>query len=170
LTNGAMLDELAAAGEATIVYHQVAFLDRFSNGTNYSTRAAQASAVVADAAPEQFTAFTAALFAGQPAENTDGLSDDEIAAIAVSVGVPQAVADTFVDGTFTDWVEAATNQATEDLERPATPTILINGEVWEGDWRDTEALRAAIVGEDAATAPADTATSPAAEATATPAG
>lgn len=168
LTNGAMLEELAADGEATVAYHPVAFLDRFSNGTNYSTRAAQAVAVVADQAPEQFTAFYRALFESQPAENTEGLSDDEIAAIAVASGVPQEVADTFVDGTFTAWVEAASNQATQDLEQPATPTIIIDGEVYRDDWRDTEALRVAIVGEDAATAePTDAAT---AEPTATPAG
>lgn len=168
LTNGAMLDELAAGGEATVVYHPVAFLDRFSNGTNYSTRAAQAVAVVADQAPEQFTAFYRALFENQPAENTPGLSDDEIAAIAVGVGVPQEVADSFVDGTFTDWVAAASNQATEDLEQPATPTIIIDGEVYTGDWRNTDDLRAAIVGEETSTTePSEAAT---AEPTATPAG
>lgn len=145
-TNGAMLEELREAGEATIVYHPVAYLDNASNGTNYSTRSAQALAVVADAAPEQFVAFNQALFANQPGEGTSGLSDDEIAAIAVGVGVPQDVADTFTDGRFTDWVTAASDQATRDLPRPATPTILIDGEVYDADWRDTEALRSAITG------------------------
>ena len=31
----------------------------------------------------------------------------------------------------------------------ATPTIIIDGEVYTGDWRNTDDLRAAIVGEDA---------------------
>ncbi len=159
-TNGAMLEELRLAGEATVVYHPVAFLDRFSNGTKYSTRSAQAAAVVADSAPEHFTEFWLALFANQPAEDTPGLSDDEISALAVGVGVPQEVADTFVDGRFDGWVESATNQATEDLPRPATPTILINGTLFGGDWQKTETLRQAIL--DAGPAPVPTAT-PAAE-------
>lgn len=155
--NGEMLAEVAAAGEATVIYHPVAFLDRFSQGTNYSTRSAQAVAVVADAAPEQYVAFQQALFANQPAENTAGLSNDEIAQIALDVGVPQEVVDTLAAGRFTDWVAAATAQAVEDLERPATPTVLIDGVTWSGDWRSTETLRAAIVGEDAA-APTEDAT------------
>lgn len=164
-TNGAMLEELRTGGQATVVYHPVAYLDNFSNGTDYSTRAAQAAAVVADAAPDQFVAFNAALFANQPAENTTGLSDEQIEQIALDVGVPQDVVDTISDGRFTEWVGAASDQATRDLPRPATPTILIDGEVFEGDWRDTEALRAEILassGGDVATEPADTATTPAA--------
>lgn len=150
-TNGPMLDELRVAGDVTVVYHPVAFLDRFSNGTQYSTRSAQATAVVADAAPEAFTDFWLALFANQPAEDTPGLSDDEIAALAVVAGVPQDVADTFVDGRFTDWVASASNQAATDLPRPATPSILINGVLFEGDWQSTETLRQAIL--DAGPAP-----------------
>lgn len=145
-TNGVTLEELAASGEATVVYHPVAFLDQYSNGTQYSTRAAQAVAVVADAAPAQFVAFNRALFENQPAENTDGLSDEEIAAVAVGVGVPQEVADSFAEGRFTEWVTAASEQATRDLARPATPTILIDGEVFAGDWTDPDAFRAAITG------------------------
>jgi protein-disulfide isomerase len=160
--NGPMLDEIATAGEATVIYHPVAFLDRFSQGTEYSTRAAQAVAVVADAAPEQFVAFQAALFAGQPAENTPGLSDDEIGQIALQAGVPQEVVDTLADGRFTEWVGAATNQASLDLERAATPTVLIDGQAWEGDWRSTDALRAAIVGEGVGAEPSEVATTPAA--------
>ncbi len=175
LTNGVMLEDLADAGQATVVYHPLAILDRFSNGTNYSTRAAQAAAVVADQAPEQFTAFYRALFENQPAENTDGLSDEEIASIAVGVGVPQAVADTFTEGVFNDWVAAATSQASDDGVT-GTPTILIDGEAFTGDWRNTDDLRAAIVGDGAATAePTGAATTEptgaaTAEPTATPAG
>lgn len=154
-TNGSMLEELRVDGQATVIYHPVAFLDRLSNGTQYSTRAAQAAAVVADAAPEQFTAFWLALFSNQPAENTPGLSDDEIAALAVGVGVPQDVASTFVDGRFTRWVAAATNQATVELPRPATPSVLINGVEFDGDWREPEILRQAIL--DAGPSPVDAA-------------
>lgn len=146
IVNGPVFDEVRLDGDATVVYHPVAFLNRFSMGTLYSTRSAQAVAAVAEDAPEQFVEFWNALFLAQPAENTPGLSDEQIAQIAVGVGVPQEVADTFTEGRFNDWVDAASEQATRDLPRPATPTVVIEGEVWEGDWRDPENLRAAILG------------------------
>lgn len=144
--NGPVLDELRRAGEATVVYHPVAYLDGLSQGTMYSTRSAQAAAVVAQDSPEHFVPFWEELFANQPAENTPGLSDGEIAELARGVGVPQEVVDTFTDGRFTEWVKAASDQATRDLPRPATPTILIEGDVWSGDWRDPDTLRSAVLG------------------------
>ena len=143
--NGGMLEELRASGEVTIVYHPVAFLDSLSNGTEFSTRAAEAAAVVADGAPEQFVDFWAALFANQPEEDTPGLSDEEIAAIALDVGVPQDVVETFGQEQFAEWVAAASEQAVRDLPRPATPTVLVDGTVFEGDWTDPDLLRSAIV-------------------------
>lgn len=144
-TNGPMLEELRTAGEVTVVYQPVAFLDRLSAGTRYSTRAAQAAAVVADEAPEAFVEFWAALFAAQPAENTPGLTDAEIAGVARESGVPEDVVANFSAGRFTPWVDAASAQAARDLPRPATPTILLDGEVFGEDWRDPDVLRAAIV-------------------------
>lgn len=146
LTNGPMLEEMRVAGEVTLQYHMVAYLDRFSNGTEYSTRSAEAAAVVADEAPEQFLDFYTALYVNQPAENTPGLSDAEMADIAVGVGVPEDVAAGFADDRFDSWVAAATDQATQDLPRPATPTIVVDGTPFEGDWTDPENLRAAITG------------------------
>jgi protein-disulfide isomerase len=64
------------------VVHSVSILDRLSDGSEYSTRAASASAWVADRAPEQFSAFHESLFADQPEENTPGLSDEQIAQVA----------------------------------------------------------------------------------------
>ncbi|RYV51241.1 DsbA family protein [Pengzhenrongella frigida] len=127
--NAATLDKMASAGEITVAYHPISILDRLSSGTEYSTRAAQAVAFVADADPEHFVALHEALFANQPAENTAGLSDEEIAALAVEVGVPQDIADQIVadGGAFTTWVAAATAQGQIDGVS-GTPTIMINGE------------------------------------------
>ncbi|WP_407344617.1 DsbA family protein [Pengzhenrongella phosphoraccumulans] len=126
--NAATLDKMASAGDITVEYHPLAFLDRASAGTQYSTRSAQAIAYVADADPAHFLAFHEALFANQPAENTAGLTDDEIAALAVKAGVPQAVADKIAadGGKFTTWVTAATAQAQLD-KVSGTPTVKING-------------------------------------------
>jgi protein-disulfide isomerase len=126
--NSADLDELRESGTIALFYHPISILDRYSAGTNYSTRSANAVAVVADAAPEHYLAFSEQLFANQPAENTTGLDDATIAQIAVGAGVPQEVADTFASGEFTKWVTAATQRASVDGMQ-GTPTIMVNGEI-----------------------------------------
>ena len=128
--NGPVLDSFSASGDLTVYYHPLAFLDRYSAGTNYSTRSANAAAVVADQSPEHFSAFFEAMFANQPEENTPGLTDEQIADIAVGVGVPQEVADTFKDGKFNDWVLAATQQASIDGVG-GTPTFMMDRTIVE---------------------------------------
>ena len=59
------------------------------------------------------------------ARNARTHSDAQIAQIAVSVGVPQEVADTFVDGEFVDWVHAATEQASIDGVT-GTPSVMVD--------------------------------------------
>jgi len=110
---------------------------------------------VADRAPDAFQDFHAGLLAGQPDEGTAGLSDAQIADVARAAGVPADVAAEIADGgasQFAGWVAAATGTATGDpaLEGPrgfGTPTIVIDGERWEGDWTDPQALPRAVEGE-----------------------
>ncbi|NHT18772.1 thioredoxin domain-containing protein [Cellulomonas sp. IC4_254] len=153
--NGENLISLAADGSATVVYHPIAILNRFSNGTGYSTRAASAAALVADEAPDQFAAFNEQLFAGQPEENTSGLTNAEIADIAREAGVADGVADKIADGSaldrFGQWVTSATNEVTAnpDLVNEqngsfGTPTITIDGDVWTENWTDPNALLQAV--------------------------
>lgn len=153
--NGASITEMREAGDVTLVVHPVAILDRASQGTEYSTRAAAAAAWVADRAPEQFTAFHEAMFASQPEENTAGLSDEQIAQVAQQAGVPAEAAAGIADGdahdTFGEWVTASTEVAQED-ERLlnaqggfGTPTVLVEGERFEG-WQTPGALTEALGG------------------------
>ncbi|MBW0255941.1 thioredoxin domain-containing protein [Cellulomonas sp. PS-H5] len=153
--NGDNLISLASEGTATVVYHPIAILNRYSNGTGYSTRAASAAALVADEAPDQFAAFNEQLFAGQPDEGTDGLTNEEIASIARDAGVSGSVADKIADGSALDqygqWVTSATNDVTAnpDLVNEAngsfgTPTITIDGEIWTENWTDPNALLQAV--------------------------
>lgn len=153
--NGDNLISLASDGAATVVYHPIAILNRYSNGTGYSTRAASAAALVADEAPDQFAAFNEQLFAGQPDEGTDGLTNAEIASIARDAGVSGSVADKISDGSaldrFGQWVTSATNDVTAnpDLVNEAngsfgTPTITIDGEIWTENWTDPNALLQAV--------------------------
>jgi len=147
--NAGPLDEMMRAGDITVEYHPISFLDRLTQGSEFSTRSAQAVAYIADADPEHFLAFHGAMFANQPAENTEGLSDDQIADFAVEAGVPQDVADqiTADGGKFTTWVAAATAQAVLD-GATVTPTVLIDGTKTDVDLTTAgpleEAIRAAI--------------------------
>ncbi|MDR7383783.1 DsbA family protein [Promicromonospora iranensis] len=154
--NGASIAELREAGDLTLVVHPVSILDRTSQGTEYSTRAAAAAAWVADRAPEQFSAFHDAMFASQPEEQTPGLSDEQIAQVAEQAGVPADAAAGIADGTahetYEEWVSAASEVAGDDPDlRNAqggfgTPTVVIDGERFEA-WQNPGALTAAITGE-----------------------
>jgi len=126
--NSADIDSMREAGTIAVYYHPISILDRSSNGTKYSTRAANAVAVVADKDPSHMLPFITALYANQPQENSNGLSDDQIAAIAVGVGVPTEVAATFKSGEFSKWVTAATDQASQD-GMSGTPTVMVNLEI-----------------------------------------
>lgn len=139
-------DDLTSAiedGTAKVNLHVMNFLDAQSNGTEYSTRAGNALGVVANDTPDAVWDFHNALYANQPAEGTDGLSDDDIALIATESGVPSEVADSFNDGTYRGWV-AQSNQAAGEAGVSSTPTVKINGETFEGNWAEPGVLAAAI--------------------------
>ncbi len=158
--NADTLDKLRESGDIVVEYHPVSILDRASNGTAYSTRSATAAVLVSVEAPEQYLAFSKALFENQPDEGTDGLSDAEIADLARGAGVADDVAATIESGDYmgdTDdvkdktsyrpWVLAATDQASQDLGGLGTPTIVIDGKVLDPqkyDWRQEGQLAKAI--------------------------
>ena len=155
--NGPDLDELRANGEITLVLHPVSILDAQSQGSSFSTRAAQAFAYIAEYAPDQALAFNEAMFAQQPGEGTTGLSNDQIAEIATSVGVPEDVAAKIADGTYNKFVDALTEIAfnNEKLLNEngnfGTPTILINGERITSNWTTPGALAEEIAAAQTAT-------------------
>ncbi|MFE7504928.1 DsbA family protein [Promicromonospora sp. NPDC057488] len=162
-TNSASIAEMREAGDVTFIVHPVAILDRVSQGTDYSTRAASAAAWVADRAPEQFAAFHDAMFASQPQEQTPGLTDEQIAQVAEQAGVPAEVAAGITDGdaedTYREWVEAATSVAgsdpavvSPDTGQLGTPSVLIDGKRFES-WQTPGALSAAITGEEPSSEP-----------------
>ena len=130
--NGGELDRLVADGVARIELRPIAFLDEQSSGTEYSTRSANAFAAVADAAPDRVWDFHTALYEHQPAEGSEGLSDEKIAKIAADAGVPADVVGGFTDDTFRPWVGSVTQKAF-DSGVQGTPTVKIDGEVFEGN-------------------------------------
>lgn len=124
-----MLEEYVESGDVRVLYRPMSFLDHASNGTEYSTRAANALAVVLDTAgPDAAGKFHDLLFANQPAENTDGLADERLVELAVQAGASEAeVAGPIRDREFAQWVVNATDAANKDGVRQ-TPTVMVDGE------------------------------------------
>lgn len=141
--NAGDLTGLIEDGTAKVNLRVMNFLDGQSNGTAYSTRAGNAVATAANDGTEAVWEFHNALYANQPAEGTAGLSDEQIAAIALEAGVPAYVVDSFDDGTYRGWV-AQSNEAAAENGVSSTPTVQINGETFEGDWSEPGTLADAI--------------------------
>ncbi|WP_052336383.1 DsbA family protein [Nocardioides alkalitolerans] len=120
------LTALAASGDIVVEYRAFNLLTRFGD---YSERAANAFAVVMDAAgPAAAKEFHDALFEEQPSESGPYLSDDDLVDLAVAAGAEEsAVRPGIEDLSFGDWVSNATIAA-EDNDVTGTPTVLVDGE------------------------------------------
>lgn len=119
---GEQLQTAAANNQITLNIHPVSILDRYSQNTKYSTRAASAMYCVAAEAPDSALAFFNALFTNQPEENSVGLSDDELASLADQAGAG-AAAKCIADGTYKNFVASQTTKH----EIQGTPTVEVNG-------------------------------------------
>lgn len=126
---GPTLEELSSDGTITLNIHPIAILDRQSQGTEYSTRAANAAYCVAEDDPDAVLPFVQGMFAAQPDEGSTGLTDDEIAAIASEAGASGA-ASCIADGTYRDYVGFMTGRTPVQPgeSRVSTPTIAVNGD------------------------------------------
>lgn len=140
-TNGAFIQTLIESGAATVEVRPIAILTSRSAGTEYSLRAANAAACVADRTPSAFFDFHTALFEEQPEEGTPGLDDDQLIELAVGAGSSRsAIEDCVRERTFASWVRAATDRALSgplairdvDAERvEGTPSVFVNGQLFE---------------------------------------
>ncbi|UJP10306.1 DsbA family protein [Microbacterium sp. KUDC0406] len=119
---GSALEKAAEDGRITLAYHPIAILDRFSQGTEYSSRSAGAAVCVASTQPDKYLDFSKALFANQPEENTPGLTDEQIVDIAKQAGADK------VESCITDqtYMKFGAAQAKKH-EIKSTPTVKING-------------------------------------------
>jgi protein-disulfide isomerase len=121
---GAALEEKAASGEITLEHHPIAILDRFSQGTDYSSRSAGAAFCVAESDSALYFDYAKVLFENQPAENTSGLTNDQLAEYATQVGAGDDVISCITDETYRKF--GAAQAKSNDIS--GTPTVEINGE------------------------------------------
>lgn len=131
--NAAQLEELTAAGTIKVEHVPVSILDRFSEGTRYSTRSAGAAFCVAETDKDKYQAFEKTMYANQPAEGTPGLTSEDLATMAAGVGVTPAGQDCIRQDRYADYVTTVTDDASA-AGMKGTPTVYLNGEEI-GDWQ-----------------------------------
>ncbi|CAN7358344.1 thioredoxin domain-containing protein [Microbacterium sp. LjRoot45] len=140
LANVQQLSAWVEQGAATLTYHPVSMLAAKSNGTKYSLRAASAAACMATYSADDYFNFNNELLSRQPAVDSDGYTDAELADLAIASGAddPKKVRSCIESGDFTTWVKDATERAvagipdTDDLALTGIPMILVNGQAYVG--------------------------------------
>ncbi|WEV63481.1 thioredoxin domain-containing protein [Bifidobacterium sp. ESL0732] len=136
------MKDMMEAKQINLYLHPINFLDSKTKN-HYSTRAASAVAYVASNQPGKLFDFSTALFdkTYQPnKDNNRDVSNQEIIDQAVKAGVKESIAKNSVKGTYTDYVDKATKYTSrrkelyvtmQDQFRFSTPTICINGKMWQ---------------------------------------
>lgn len=141
--NGADVNTLVENEEVTLKLHTRTFLDGNSSTGDYSTRAANAVACVADEDPALLLPMHDLLFENQPEEGSAGLTNAKLTELARQAGASEDVASCISSKKYDRWLnEVVEPNAKRDAPR-GTPSVFINGEFFEG-WNQPGALAQAI--------------------------
>lgn len=142
--NGDHLATAVTTGTAKLEIHPMSFLDDASQGTKFSTRAANAFVTIAEADPAAALRFYQLVFAHQPEENSAGLTDEQLAQLAEQAQAPAEAIAAFGKLTFAPWIAQTTDQIWATKAISGTPTVKINGELFTGDMYTAGPLADAI--------------------------
>lgn len=149
-TNGAQLSSFVDDGTITLRLHPMNFLNRLSQGTEYSTRAGGALTCVAVADPTKTLPYLTALFDDQPEEGSAGIDDAALVKLASDLGVSD-ISECVTTQAYGSWVQhindAALAGPIEGADIPkveGTPTVLVNGNSFTGQVNDAKGLAAFI--------------------------
>jgi protein-disulfide isomerase len=161
--NSEQLATWAENGTATVEYHPIAILTGRSAGSQYSLRAANAAACVANFSPNSFFDFNTLMFEKQPEEGTEGHSDDDLKKIVAKAietdegtapaGTAQSKIESCIDdASYKTWVQSATDRATTEavpqssLDKvKGTPTVLVNDKQYTGSITDEKEFQAFVL-------------------------
>jgi protein-disulfide isomerase len=139
--NGDYLDSLIREKKATVRFHVLSFLG------DESVRAANASFCAAD--EDQYLDFHKALYKVQsPLENSGFWSNETLVKIGKKIGIDSAQFEKCVtEGEKVDLVQANSDSMSKYGVR-GTPTVFINGKLWERTQNEfsLEEFRAAVEG------------------------
>jgi hypothetical protein len=141
-TNAEQIGSWLTSAYIALEVHPIA-----ASGSDYSERAANAAACVANGAPDSFIAVNDALFTAAAEDGFDGLSNDELSALISTAGVTDTDVLSCVTGnTFANWVAAETARAqaaipNADVTAATTlPTILVDQTSYTGAFDDADAF------------------------------
>ncbi len=150
-TNGAQIEEWVSSGDVTLEIRPLSFLDSASQN-NYSSRAANAAACVANYEPDSFFTFNTAMFNNQPDEGTAGPTNSEIYALITGVtGTENSDLESCVmNETYSGWVEDATDRGIGDpnefgLSVSGTPAVFFNDTAVSGSITTDASVLASVV-------------------------
>ncbi|MEV7972541.1 hypothetical protein [Cellulomonas sp. NPDC089187] len=194
--NGEALDSWVTQGLATLEIHPLAVLDgsavaaptpsptasqtaepttaaTIDTTGDYSLRAANTLACVADTLPDNVLSVHEALLTQQPELDAAGLTDDELVSLVQGTGITDTtVTDCLTGHDFFPWAQDATQRAADSVGATGpSPVLLVAGEEYTGALDDNDALVAFIteVSEQlAAQAEAEATAAPTEEPTAEP--
>lgn len=139
--NGEDVISAALSSEVTLRVHPRPMLDSSSQPEGYSGRAANASVCAYAEKSEWWFPAANTLFENQP--EAVGLTDEELIDLITEAEIGGDVADCITDGTYLAWLEQVVEA--DALETTAgTPTVLIDGEQFEGGLFTEGALGRAI--------------------------
>lgn len=139
-THGEDIAEVVEAGDATVEYRTVNFLD---SATSYSSRSSAAYYEVADqVGPEDAMAFQQEMFTHQ---GTGGLDDAQIVEIASKHGAD--IEEAMDEQAWRPMVNYTAAQAQGDGVS-GTPTVMVDGVPWEQGSSIQDAISAAAEGQD----------------------
>jgi protein-disulfide isomerase len=152
-SSGAELASFVGDNTITLRVHPLTFLDQASQGTKYSSRASASVVCVAANDPAKTLAYLSSLFANQPEEGSKGLTDNELIAIAQKAGASN-VSSCITNGDYIPWVQKYNDKAlnggitgADITSIKGTPTILVNGHSFSGDFTKPQDVKAFILSD-----------------------
>lgn len=122
------LERLVIDGQVELLVHPIAILDR-SSSTQYSSRAGAAVACAAE--DGRYWQYQKLLYAEQPPEGGDGLTEERLIELGTQVGLPSSFAECVTSDAQADWIAQSTETARQD-GIASTPTVLVAGEQLTG--------------------------------------
>ncbi|MGM7669589.1 DsbA family protein [Microbacterium sp. A93] len=125
--NAGQLAEWLDAGEVTVEYRILDYLDTPAS-SNYSSRAGNALACMAEQSPEHYNSFLSQIFASYATKEGQGLSDDELQEMATGLG---ADVNGCIDSNEYRPFVTHTGSAAREAGIAGTPSVWVQGENWD---------------------------------------
>lgn len=142
-TYGDYFEQLVAEEKAVLRIHPRPMLDERRRST-YSQDTASAAAAVYAQDPALLLPFEHEMYAAQAPSGEDPDPDlQQIVDIAKGVGADETAVQQIMDRAYVDWTLEVVEPAAMALQ-VGTPTMLIDGEIWEGDWTQSGSVQEAI--------------------------